>query len=90
VLIFEGGTVVVEIQVEAAPARVLRGLVTPAAEVVVDLHAGEVGSADAITASGSSDGDGRFALGLPPERSLVSLHFRLPDGTAVETARVRL
>lgn len=90
VLIFEGDPVIVEIQVEAAPARRLLGRVTPAAEVAVDLHSGEVGSADAITATGSSDDDGRFALPLPPDRSLVSLHFQLPDGTAVETARVRL
>lgn len=90
VLIFEGEPVSVEIQVEAAPTRRLLGRVIPAAEVVVDLHAGEVGSADAITATGIADGDGRFTLPLPPDRSLVSLHFRLSDGTAVETARVRL
>lgn len=90
VLIFAVGAVLIEMKVEAAPARRLHGRVTPAAEVDVEIHVGEIGADALVVASGRSDAAGGFELPLPAERSLVSLHCELPDGVAVETARVRL
>ncbi|MFC4944651.1 hypothetical protein [Pseudonocardia sp. GCM10023141] len=90
VLLFEVGTTVIEVQIDAAPSRRLLGRVKPPADVAIEMHAGEIGTDGEITAIARSDADGAFTLALPAQRSLVSLHCRLPDGTAVETARVRL
>lgn len=91
ILTFEIASTVIEMEIDAAPSgsRIL-GQVVPAAEVDLELRLGEIGDVTQVTTTGRSDEMGRFVLPLPSGRGLASLRCTLPDGSVVETARVRL
>ncbi|WP_232660907.1 hypothetical protein [Pseudonocardia sp. TRM90224] len=91
ILTFEVSAVVIEVEVDTTPSgRRLLGQLVPAVEMELEVHVGEVGQDETVTATGRSDALGRFVLPLPKQRGLVRLRCTLPDGAAVETARIRL
>jgi|GEM_PF-317277 len=55
-----------------------------------EVRSGEAGDGEVGSAAARSDPLGRFVLPLPDGRPLVSVRCTFADGSAVETARVRL
>lgn len=87
----QAGGAVIEMEVDTgAGGRRIVGQVEPAAEAELEVRAGEVGAAEEVVARGRADAMGRFVLPLPAGRLLVSVRYRFPDGTLIQTARVRL